>query len=63
MSIHAERPWEKVGMDIFYLESNWYIVATDYYSNYFEIEKLNNLQAQEIINFVKQQIARYGVPD
>lgn len=33
-------PWEKVGMDLFHLKGNNYLVVIDYYSNYPELALL-----------------------
>ena len=57
------RPWSKVGMDIFSVGSNNYLILVDYYSSYFEINSLENLQANTVVNKVRSHFARYGIPD
>ena len=36
------RPWEKVGTDIFEMEHASYLMTVDYYTDYFEIDRLHN---------------------
>ena len=50
-------------MDIFSLGSNNYLILVDYYSSYFEINSLENLQANTVVNKVRSHFARYGIPD
>ena len=57
------RPWSKVSMDIFRVTSNNYLILIDYYSSYFEINSLENLQANTVVNKVRNHFARYGIPD
>ncbi|UYV73303.1 K02A2.6-like [Cordylochernes scorpioides] len=57
------RPWQKVGMDLFYLNGRWYLIVCDYYSRYPEISLLQNLTAQEVISRLKSIFARHGTPD
>ncbi|UYV79215.1 hypothetical protein LAZ67_17001565 [Cordylochernes scorpioides] len=57
------RPWQKVGMDLFYLNGRWYLIVCDYYSRYPEISLLQNLTAQEVINRLKSIFARHGTPE
>lgn len=57
-----DRPWQKVGMDLFKLEV-WYLIIIDYYSRYFEIFQLKNLTEKEIIKKCKEAFARYGIPE
>lgn len=33
-------PWEKIATDIFTLEDKDYLVTLDYYSNYWEVDRL-----------------------
>ncbi|UYV75047.1 K02A2.6-like [Cordylochernes scorpioides] len=57
------RPWQKVGMDLFYLNGRWYLIVCDYYSRYPEISLLQNLTAQEVISRLKSIFARHGTPE
>ena len=56
-------PWGKVGMDIFQTKlSQYYLIIVDYYSDYFEIQELEDLRTDSVIKAVKQQFARHGIP-
>ncbi|UYV79978.1 K02A2.6-like [Cordylochernes scorpioides] len=57
------RPWQKVEMDLFYLNGRWYLIVCDYYSRYPEISLLQNLTAQEVISHLKSIFARHGTPE
>ncbi|UYV63562.1 K02A2.6-like, partial [Cordylochernes scorpioides] len=57
------RPWQKVGMDLFYLNGRWYLIVCDCYSKYPEISLLQNLTAQEVISRLKSIFARHGTPE
>ncbi|UYV72597.1 K02A2.6-like [Cordylochernes scorpioides] len=57
------RPWQKVGMDLFYLNGRWYLIVCDYYSRNPEISLLQNLTAQEVIGRLKSIFARHGTPE
>eukprot|EP00118_Oscarella_pearsei_P024320 m.303816 g.303816 ORF g.303816 m.303816 type:complete len:164 (+) comp40841_c0_seq7:1-492(+) len=57
------RPWAKVGMDLFEIDSVHYLITVDYYSNFFEVDKLNNTLAVTVIHKVKAHFARHGIPD
>ncbi|UYV63745.1 K02A2.6-like, partial [Cordylochernes scorpioides] len=57
------RPWQKVGMDLFYLNGRWYLIVCDYYSWYPEISLLQNLTAQEVIGRLKSIFDRHGTPE
>jgi hypothetical protein len=35
-----DRPWQRVGLDLFELDSENFLVISDYYSKFFEIAKL-----------------------
>ncbi|XP_062510501.1 uncharacterized protein K02A2.6-like [Corticium candelabrum] len=56
------RPWQKVAIDLFSLETTNYTVFVDYYSNFFEIDKLNDTLSNTVIHKVKGQFARHGIP-
>ena len=59
-----DRPWQKVGTDIFYIEGRAYLVTVDYFSRYFEIDYLqDDTKASVVISKMKQHFARHGIPD
>ena len=43
------RPWEKVATDIFTLDGKDYLVIIDYYSNFWEVDRLPNTKAHTTI--------------
>ena len=42
-------PWEKVGVDLFSIDGKNYMVTVDYYSNFWELDRLNNQDSAVII--------------
>ena len=57
------RPWEKIAADIFTLDGKDYLVTIDYYSNFWEIDRLPSTKATTTILKLKGHFARYGIPD
>ena len=43
------RPWEKIAIDMFHCEGRDYLIIVDYFSDYFEIEKLYSSNSLAII--------------
>ncbi|XP_064487367.1 uncharacterized protein K02A2.6-like [Ornithodoros turicata] len=58
-----QRPWEKVAMDLFCLNGQWWSIVTDYYSRYPEIARLSSLSAATVVNNYKSIFARHGIPN
>ena len=58
-----EIPWKKVGIDLFELEKNTYLLVVDYYLRYIEVVKLNQLTAAEVILHCKSIFATHGIPE
>ena len=58
-----QRPWARVGADLFELNSHSFLVLVDYYSGLIEVEQLRDTKSEVIIKFCKTQFARYGIPD
>lgn len=51
-------------MDIFELNNKEYLTTVDYYSNFWEIDKLpTDVKASTVISKLKDHFARYGIPD
>lgn len=59
----TSRPWEQIGADLFVLDGKEYLVTSDYYSNFFEIDRLLNSRASTVILKLKNHFARYGCPE
>ncbi|XP_033100411.1 uncharacterized protein K02A2.6-like [Anneissia japonica] len=58
-----DRPWAKVGTYIFSIEGRDYLITTDYYSNFFEIDYLPETTSEAVITKMKHHFARHGLPD
>lgn len=58
-----DRPWQKVGADLFSVDDKDYLVTVCYMSNFFEIDRLYQTSARTVINKLKAHFARFGIPD
>ncbi len=58
-----DRPWSKVGTDLFVLDNHNYLVTVDYFSNFWEIDHLTDTKSLTVINKLKGQFARHGIPN
>ena len=56
-------PWQIVGTDIFQFQGQQYLLVTDFYSKYFEVELLRQSTASCVINNLKKVFARFGIPE
>ena len=56
-------PWQVVGTDLFEYDGQTYLLVTDCYSKYFEIEQLRQTTAICVINNLKRIFARFGIPE
>ena len=57
------RPWESIAADLFVFHGKDYLVTTDRYSNFFEVDRLYSKSSSEVITKMKAHIARYGIPN
>ena len=55
-----EKPWTKVGVDIFTHNVSNYLVITDYLSACFEFEKLSDMTTASVIAISKKSFAMLG---
>ena len=53
------KPWRKVGMDIFTHTSINYLVIVDYFSDYFEFETLSDMASAAVIEICKRCFANW----
>ena len=58
----ADRPWQKVGADIFTLDGVYYLCVDDYYSSYFEVDKLENKTAAGIAKVLRKHFSVHAIP-
>ena len=58
----SDRPWEKVGVDIFELKGQFFLILVDYFSNFGEIDRLENTKTSSVIRKLRAHFARYGSP-
>ena len=55
-------PWERISVDLFQLDGKTYLVTVDHYSDFIEIDWLKNTSAMAVINAMKKNFARAGIP-
>ena len=58
-----DRPWVKVGVDLFIYKGLEYLIAVDYYSTFWEIDLQDNTRSCSVIRKLKPHFSRYGIPD
>lgn len=57
------RPWERVAVDLFCVDSVQWLVIVDYYSDFWELNRLQSTSAEAIINKCKVHFTTHGIPD
>ena len=57
------RPWESMTADLFVFHGKDYLVTTDRYSNFFEVNRLYSKSSSEDITKMMAYIAIYGIPN
>jgi RNase H-like domain found in reverse transcriptase/Reverse transcriptase (RNA-dependent DNA polymerase)/Integrase zinc binding domain len=57
------RPWERVALDIFHVNGKPWLITVDYYSDFWEINSLEDMTAKTLIKYSKQNFSRYGIPN
>ena len=58
-----DKPWQIVGCDLFEYKHNSYLMTADYFSNFFEVDRLNDKKGPEVIRHIKAHMARYGISE
>lgn len=58
-----EIPWQKIAIDLFELDRQEYMVMVDYYSKFFKVSHLPNAKSKTVINHIKPNMARFGIPE
>ncbi|XP_049527323.1 uncharacterized protein K02A2.6-like [Dermacentor silvarum] len=57
-----DRPWHRVGIDLFTFAGDHYVVVFDAHSNFPDVEKLRGTTAVEVIDKISAIFSRYGIP-
>jgi transposase InsO family protein len=58
-----ECPWSRIAMDIFTLHGEDYLMTVDFYSDFWEVDRLGDITAATVIEHCKVHFSRHGVPD
>ena len=58
-----DRPWSRVAADQFKLYRKDYIVMVDFYSDFIEVKILQENSSSAVIESLKEQFSRHGIPD
>ena len=58
-----DRPWQKVGTDLFTVDNKQYLVTVDSYSRYFEVDELTSTTSNAIIRKLSTHFARHGISE
>ena len=61
--IPTQRPWERIGADIFNHDGNDYLIVVDYFSNFFDVTKINSPSTAIVIKEFKRLFATHGICD
>lgn len=57
-----QRPWEKVAVDLLTHDQKDYLVTIDYYSGFWELDRLRTTDSGAVVRKLKAHFARYGSP-
>ena len=58
-----ERPWQKLGVDLFEFHGKEYLLIVDYYSKFLEVCVLEMLTSKCVVMHCKTVFARHGIPE
>ena len=57
------QPWQYIAPDLFELEGKSYLVKSDYFSDFFELDHLRSTTSVSVIRKLKKYFARHGIPE
>ena len=58
-----QRPWQRVASDLFTWNNAEYIVTVDFYSDFYELDKLASTSSSAVIKVLKRHFSRHGIPE
>ena len=56
-------PWSMIAQDLFTFAGKTYLITIDYYSDFWELDAVNDASSETIIGCTKTYFARYGIPE
>ena len=56
-------PFQMVGSDLFHWNDQDFVLVVDYYSRYWQIEKLHKIDAATVIKKIRNVFSRMGIPE
>jgi len=58
-----DRPFQKIGADLFHFDGKEYLLTIDYYSKHFEVDLLRDTKSATVIQKLRTHMSRYGICD
>ena len=58
-----DRPFQKVGVDLYEFRGLHYLVIVDYYSRYIDLAHLPKITSSTVVNKVKNSFTHHGIPE
>ena len=55
-------PWERIAADLFELKGSTYLLVTDYYSRFVEVQRLTTTTSSTVVRHLKTIFVRLGIP-
>jgi len=57
------RPWQMVAQDLFMINRENYLITVDYFSDYWELDRLQDTLSFTVIVKTKEHFGCYGIPE
>ena len=57
------RPWQMVAQDLFMINMENFLITVDYFSDYWELDQLQDTLSSTVIARKKEHFRRYGIPE
>ena len=58
----SDRPWNKVATVLFTVNGKNYITLVEYFSDFVEVNEIEDTTSHAVIQVLKQQFSRHGIP-
>ena len=55
-------PWKRIATDLFLFDQHQYLITVDYYSSFFEVNKLEIADSRTVIDKLKMQFSCHEIP-